>query len=573
MHIVSVVPDVSGLDRVFDYLVPDNLIDGLEVGCIVRVPLHGRRVRGWVVERADASLVDSDRLKTVIERIGCGPSADVVGLAKWTAEKWCGRWRNTLLPATPPKTVPRLPVGGRTERGVAKDAALAVFDSPRTVLVRRGPQWDIARFILRIASRGPVLLVVPTSGRASTLATELRRAGLSVAVYPEQWAQGAGGVDVVVGARSAAFASIPQLSAVVVVDEHDDMLQESRNPTWHAREVSVERARRAAIPCFLLSPIPSVAALLSAGGTTDSVGDEAAQWPVVEVVDRTSDEQWSNSLVSSRLVELARDPQLRIVVVLNVRGRSRMMACGGCRTLATCERCSGMMAETEDMLVCTRCGTDRPLVCLECGATSMRNLRPGIKRLGEDLFKASGRSPGALAVVDAESEIDQRASLFVGTEAAIHRVRRPDVVVFIDVDQELFAPRYRAAEITAGLVISAARAVGEGRVVLQTRAPRHPLMEALRTMNLESHLVNEYRTREELRLPPFSVHGSFGGPDGAAVAEVIAVAAGLDSWVSGDETVVRFTDTTQLASLLEGAIADSKIDRRSVRLHIDPPRV
>jgi primosomal protein N' (replication factor Y) len=46
--IVRVHVDVPALDRDFDYAVPDKLAAAMRVGTIVRVPLHGRRVRGWV---------------------------------------------------------------------------------------------------------------------------------------------------------------------------------------------------------------------------------------------------------------------------------------------------------------------------------------------------------------------------------------------------------------------------------------------------------------------------------------------------------------------------------------------
>ena len=48
-RVVAVLPDVTGIDREFAYAVPDPLTGRLELGSIVRVPLHGRKVRGWVV--------------------------------------------------------------------------------------------------------------------------------------------------------------------------------------------------------------------------------------------------------------------------------------------------------------------------------------------------------------------------------------------------------------------------------------------------------------------------------------------------------------------------------------------
>ena len=50
LRVVRVLPDVSAIDKTFDYLVPDELRDQVGVGDMVRIVLHGRRVGGWIVE-------------------------------------------------------------------------------------------------------------------------------------------------------------------------------------------------------------------------------------------------------------------------------------------------------------------------------------------------------------------------------------------------------------------------------------------------------------------------------------------------------------------------------------------
>ena len=86
----------------------------------------------------------------------------------------------------------------------------------------------------------------PKDATAATraIASRLRKAGLTVALLPEQWAQAAAGVDVVVGTRTAVWAPCPGPASVVVLDEHDEALQEERTPTWHARDV-----RRSRVTC------------------------------------------------------------------------------------------------------------------------------------------------------------------------------------------------------------------------------------------------------------------------------------------------------------------------------------
>ena len=98
----------------------------------------------------------------------------------------------------------------------------------------------------------------------------------------------AAGGCVAVGARAGAWAPRPRLGAVLVLDEGDEAYQEERAPTWNARDVAVERARRAGVPCVLTSSHPSLEALALPGAEllAPSRTEERAGWPIVEVVDR-----------------------------------------------------------------------------------------------------------------------------------------------------------------------------------------------------------------------------------------------------------------------------------------------
>ena len=97
---------------------------------------------------------------------------------------------------------------------------------------------------------------------------------------------------------------MPGWPAAVVLDEHDEALQEERAPTWHARDVVLERCRRAGVPAVLVSPVPTLTAVVDAAGTQGVVHPEArrerAGWPAVTVVDRTDEDPWKRSLVTSR---------------------------------------------------------------------------------------------------------------------------------------------------------------------------------------------------------------------------------------------------------------------------------
>ena len=70
----------------------------------------------------------------------------------------------------------------------------------------------------------------------------------------------------VVGTRTAVWGPMPDaaLSHVVVLDEHDEAMQAEQAPTWHARDVAMERARRAGARCTLVSSTPTLEALAAA---------------------------------------------------------------------------------------------------------------------------------------------------------------------------------------------------------------------------------------------------------------------------------------------------------------------
>ncbi len=350
-------------------------------------------------------------------------------------------------------------------------------------LIRLPPSTDQLAVIVEALGRGAALVIHPSVDEARRLAARLRQAGYTTALHPDQWARAAGGVDVVIGGRSAVWSPCAEMRSIVVLDEHDEALQEERSPTWHARDVAIERAERAGVPCVLVSPCPSATALHWAGAAIrrPSVGEERDGWPILEVVDRTKEEPWKRSLLTSPLIQHLRQPTQRVVCVLNTKGRARLLACRTCKALQRCERCEAAVVQDDSgALVCRRCGTVRPVVCQNCGSGALALIRPGVSRLREEIEAAAAR-PVGLVTGDSESLPD--CDVLVGTEAVLHRGRHADVVAFLDLDAELLAPRYRAGEQAMALLARAARLVGGraggGRLLVQTFLPRHEVLQAV----------------------------------------------------------------------------------------------
>ncbi|HEX6476750.1 MAG TPA: hypothetical protein VF005_05715, partial [Acidimicrobiales bacterium] len=108
------LPDVAGIDRPFDYLVPPKLDNRVSIGVRVRIGLHGRRVGGWVV--ADrVTPPEGVALRPIAGVTGLGPAADLVELAGWAAWRWAGRTGAFLATASPSRAVRELPRSALSE--------------------------------------------------------------------------------------------------------------------------------------------------------------------------------------------------------------------------------------------------------------------------------------------------------------------------------------------------------------------------------------------------------------------------------------------------------------------------
>ncbi|MDQ1504261.1 MAG: hypothetical protein QOD57_1988, partial [Actinomycetota bacterium] len=555
-----------------------------------------------------------------------------------------------------------------TDQGAASDLAADAAKRPVAV-VRWPPAVDPGELVAGlIAPSGSTLVIVP-EGRLGRLGAGLRATGAIVVPWLTEgrprdraraWDRTRLGACVVLGGRSAVLAPVPDLAAVVILDDGSEALKEERSPTWHARDLAAERTRRTGARLTIVSPVPPLEApgpVLVPARTAERAG-----WPITEVVDRGR-EAPGLGLFSERAVAAlraavnppARNPEritprnggqtaqgpgpspagagadgaqpgrgvpfgaapsdgtpgadgalgrggVRAVCVLNRKGRARLLACGACGELARCERCEAAVAESDPppdagrgedpvrLLACARCGTTRPRVCIRCGSTRLKVLRSGVTRVREEL---AALLPGVgVAMVDAATGELPGEPVLIGTEAVLHRVAphpagSTAVVVFLDLDAELLAPRFRAGEQALWLIVRAARLVGPraagGRVLVQTRLPRHEVIEAAVRADPGLLADAERPRRKLLGLPPYAALARLTGDPAALAAAAVALrSAGGGIGVSGgaagarggsaDAVLVRAPSPDALATALATALAAGRPAGR-LRAEVDPLRV
>ena len=569
-RIVRVLPDEPAVDKEFDYLLPDGVVEAspnvpICVGTLVRIDLRGRRVKGWITE-LDVTPPEGVTLSEVKKVSGVGPSADLIELAKWASQQWLGSRVHFLRTATHSRIVPSItPSSSRPAPATAPNNLAAEAFRRGGAVVRTPPTSDDFSLAIAAASQGRALILVPTLARAQHLALAMKRAGVDVALHPRDWRISAGG-RTTVGTRSAAWAPITELDAVLVLDEQDQAYQSEAAPTWHARDVALERAKRDGARWVIASPAPSLEALTcGAPLLTADRAAERAGWPIFDLVDLRDEAPSAGSWCSqhlSRTLTMGR----RVVCVLNRKGRARFAYCAQCGELARSEQTGKPLGLEGDRLVHPVDGDERPAVCSECSSTKFRRVKLGVTGVAQELERLSRRP--VVEVTAATESLPEKADLYVGTEAVLHRVESADTVAFLDFDQELLAPRYRAGEEAMSLLIQAARLVGRrekgGRVVIQTRIPQHPVLQAAVNADPGSLARSELEVRRALRQPPEAHWAIISGASADQFIQRLGSPEGLEIRPANENRWrIRSDDRQELVDHLKN------VDRPSGRLRIE----
>lgn len=604
---VQVLVDEPAIDREFTYLLPTELASGrvtVTIGTVVRVVLNRRRLRGWVTA-LDAEAPTGRELVPINGIVGVGPPPHVVDLAGWAARRWAGTRAHFLRTATADRVVAGVPREATPRRDIATGESPSLPDWVRTawqagpqapMVIRLGPSADDWPLIAEALRRGRVLLLAPTVDWAARIAGRLRSDGIQTALMPRDWA-GAAAAHVVIGTRSAAWAPCGQLRTVIVLDEHDEAYQSEAAPTWNARDVAVERARRDGAHCLLVGPMPSVDAVFLAGKPAPDPEQAVisaprpsarGDWPRVQIADRRHDDPATGEWCGEALAEVLRTEH-RVVCVLNRTGRARLAYCNSCGELARSHLTGRALRLDKQRFIEPDTGEIRPAVCESCGTTRFRRARVGVKGVAEEMERLTQRpvvqvvGESARRETDADGDLSPAGllagtgpALYIGTEAVLHRVPSADAVAFVDFDQELMAPRYRAAEEAFALLVRAARLVrlrsAGGRILVQTRVPDHPVLVAAAEADPSQWLRDESARRTQMRQPPAAAWALVSGAAAEAYVERLAAGLHADALEIAGPADGTWRVRSDEHSVLLGALAAAERPPGRLRVAVDPMR-
>ncbi|MGH7617969.1 MAG: replication restart helicase PriA [Gemmatimonadaceae bacterium] len=332
--------------------------------------------------------------------------------------------------------------------------------------------------------------------------------------YDEWLALREGRKQIAVGARSAVFAPLANLGAIVVDEEHEGSYKQGETPRYHAREVAIMRAANEGAVVVLGSATPSLESWVNASSRKytllslpERVG--AATLPKVEVIDRrepgkreggTSGRDagdWLRMVVSEELEAAIQDRLAKneqTILLLNRRGYAAFIQCAQCGDVATCPNCSISLTyhRAPERLVCHYCQhtEEQRTQCPRCRGVLLRQRGLGTQQVERLL---ADRFPDArIARMDvdttsgkwAHTEILDRVGrgevdILLGTQMIAKGLDFPNVTLVgaVDADVGINLPDFRASERCFQLLSQVAGRAGRGpkggRVLIQTRVPQH----------------------------------------------------------------------------------------------------
>jgi primosomal protein N' (replication factor Y) len=347
---------------------------------------------------------------------------------------------------------------------------------------------------------------------------------------------------IAIGARSAVFAPVKRLGAIIIDEEHEGSYKQSDPaPRYHAREVAVMRARRAGALCLLGSATPS----LESWWQTESgkwqrldlperIG--ARPLPTIHTVDlrsamktrgREANGRPSGPVVLSPDLKTALEDRLargeQAILLLNRRGYSNFAQCLECGTVRTCWQCNVSLTQHRrpPRLVCHHCSHQEPLpeACPECSAPGLRQRGVGTEQVERVLEETFPDARLARMDVDTTSgkwshhEILERVGrrhvdILLGTQMIAKGLDFPHVTLVgvINADVGLNLPDFRASERTFQLLTQVAGRAGRGEaggeVIVQTALPGHYAIQYALDHDFDGFAERELEERREPAYPP-----------------------------------------------------------------------
>ncbi len=401
--------------------------------------------------------------------------------------------------------------------------------------------------IAREIERGrTAIFLVPEISLTPQMLSQLRaRFGGSAAIlhsglsagerFDEWWRLRSGEAKIAIGARSAVFAPLENIGAIIIDEEHDSSYSSESAPRYETVEIASFRAEYNGAKLILGSATPSVESFAKARDgeynlitLTERINGKSL--PEIIISDMCKEVRSGNNTAFSRALRQELDETLKsgrqAILFLNRRGYSRHVVCRDCGYVAKCENCDVSLTyhSEENCLKCHYCGARYRMLnaCPDCGGThvlysgtgtqrvvsDLKTLFPDARILRMDNDTVSGKD-GHYKILRQFAE--KQADILVGTQmiAKGHDFPAVTLVGILDADMSLHFSDYRSGERTFQLITQVSgrsgRADDKGKVVLQTCSPENHILRYAVNYDYKGFFDNEIALRKATCFPPYSL--------------------------------------------------------------------
>lgn len=353
--------------------------------------------------------------------------------------------------------------------------------------------------------------------------------------FDEWWRLRSGEAKIAIGARSAIFAPLENLGAIIIDEEHDASYLSESSPRYDTVEIAKMRAEYNGCKLILGSATPSVESFSKAEeGVYNliSLPERINKKPLPQVIiaDMKKEVRRGNNSAFSLALREELDATLKsgnqAIIFLNRRGYSQKVICRDCGYVAKCDFCDITLTyhSEENCLKCHYCGAKYKMLsaCPECGGIHIRYSGTGTQRVVSDLnalFPAANiirMDNDTVSGKDGHYKILKKfaaheADILVGTQmiAKGHDFPSVTLVGILDADMSLYFEDYRSGERTFQLITQVAgrsgRADAAGKVVLQTYCPENYILRYAVNYDYEGFFQNEIKIRKTTSFPPYAL--------------------------------------------------------------------
>lgn len=342
---------------------------------------------------------------------------------------------------------------------------------------------------------------------------------------------------VVIGARSAVFLPFGQLKLVIVDEEHESSYKQADPaPRYNGRDVAIVLAKMHGAKTLLGSATPSIETRYKAESGKFGLVElmtryGGAKMPKVDVVNlitaRNNKEYLSPFALSTvRLANEALQRNEQVIFFQNRRGFAPIARCTACAWTPKCEYCDVTMTyhRSNGQLVCHYCGAMRPLpkTCPQCNEPKIEIYGYGTERVEDAVaerfngYKVMRMDLDTTRNRDGHEKIisdfsNHKGDILVGTQMVTKGLdfENVSVVGILNADTMINIPDFRSAERAFNMLQQVAGRAGrreghEGRVVIQTTQPGHPVIMFAAKGDYAGYYKYELNERRRNYYPPFT---------------------------------------------------------------------